>query len=157
MSPPSVKESPRHHNPFTRSSLSPSPASQSAFATAHGRRKSVAFAPPADYDRAGHTRNSSSPQLNTSTNATSAVRQRSNSSRSNNGISNTFAPQFIKSDELKRGAEQIHSLEGDNDFSGKKYVWLKDPEKAFARGLVLEEREDGMLQIQREDGSVCPI
>lgn len=66
----------------------------------------------------------------------------------------TFAPQFIKSEELRRGADQIQSMEGDNDFSGKRYVWLKDPEKAFVRGQVIEEREGGLLLVQCEDGSV---
>lgn len=45
-------------------------------------------------------------------------------------------------------------MEGENDFSGKRYVWLRDPEKAFIRGLVLEEREGGMLLVQCDDGSV---
>jgi myosin protein heavy chain len=45
-------------------------------------------------------------------------------------------------------------LEGDNDFSGKRYVWLKDVEKAFIRGEVLEERQDGNLLVQCDDGSV---
>jgi myosin protein heavy chain len=45
-------------------------------------------------------------------------------------------------------------LEGDNDFSGKRYVWLKDAEKAFIRGEVLEERQDGNLLVQCDDGSV---
>lgn len=157
MAPPSLNGSSRRQNPFTRSSLSPSPAPQSSLATAPGRPKSVAFTPPAGHDGPGHSRNSSFPQPSGTTNDPSAARQRSNSSRSNNTTSNTFAPQFIKSDELKRGAEQIRGLEGDNDFSGKKYVWLKDPEKAFVRGLVLEESEDGILQVQREDGSVRPM
>lgn len=49
-------------------------------------------------------------------------------------------------------------MEGDNDFSGKRYVWLKDPEKAFVRGQVIEECEGGVLLVQCEDGSVrtCP-
>lgn len=58
------------------------------------------------------------------------------------------------SEELRRGADQIRGLEGDNDFSGNKYVWLRDPEKAFVRGLVLEEREDGRLLVQPDDGEV---
>jgi myosin protein heavy chain len=45
-------------------------------------------------------------------------------------------------------------LEGDNDFSGNKYVWLRDPEKAFVRGLVLEELEGGQLLVQSDDGDV---
>lgn len=45
-------------------------------------------------------------------------------------------------------------MEGDNDFSGKRYVWLKDPEKAFVRGLVVEEREGAQLLVQCDDGTV---
>lgn len=81
-------------------------------------------------------------------------RQRSGSLRQNIHSSGTFAPQFIKSEELQRGASSIHNLEGDNDFSGKRYVWLKDDEKAFVRGEVIEERSDGNLLVQCDDGSV---
>jgi myosin protein heavy chain len=55
---------------------------------------------------------------------------------------------------MKRGADQIRGLEGDNDFSGKRYVWLKDPEKAFVRALVVEETGDGTLLLQCDDGAV---
>lgn len=68
--------------------------------------------------------------------------------------SGTFAPEFIKTEELRRGADQIRGLEGDNDFSGNKYVWLKDPDKAFVRGLVLEEQDDGRLLVQCDNGEV---
>lgn len=73
----------------------------------------------------------------------------------NGEASGTFAPQFIKSEELRRGADDIKGREGDNDFSGKRYVWLKDPEKAFIRAEVIEERDNGELLVQCEDGSVC--
>lgn len=55
---------------------------------------------------------------------------------------------------MRRSADQIRGLEGDNDFSGNKYVWLRDPEKAFVRGLVLEELEGGKLLVQSDDGEV---
>lgn len=56
---------------------------------------------------------------------------------------------------MRRSADQIRGLEGDNDFSGNKYVWLKDAEKAFVRGLVLEELEGGKLLVQSDhDGEV---
>lgn len=51
---------------------------------------------------------------------------------------------------MRRSADQIRGLEGDNDFSGNKYVWLKDAEKAFVRGLVLEELEGGKLLVQSD-------
>ena len=75
----------------------------------------------------------------------------------NNVSSGTFAPEFVKTEELRRGADQIRGQEGDNDFSGNKYVWLKDPEKAFIRGLVVEEQNDGALLVQSDDGDVIPI
>lgn len=99
----------------------------------------------------GHFRNSSASQLPSSALAPPGTRERSNSARNNVGIG-TFAPEFIKSEELRRGADQIRGLEGDNDFSGNKYVWLQDKEKAFVRGLVLEEKESGRLLVQSEDG-----
>jgi myosin protein heavy chain len=80
-------------------------------------------------------------------------RERSNSAK-NSPSSGTFAPSFIKSEELRRGADQIRGIEGDNDFSGNKYVWLRDNEKAFVRGLVLEELDGGRMLVQSDDGEV---
>jgi len=67
--------------------------------------------------------------------------------------SSTFAPQFIKSEELKRSEDRISSIEGENDFSGKRYVWVKDPEKAFVRGWVVEDLSDKRVLVQFETGS----
>lgn len=55
---------------------------------------------------------------------------------------------------MRRGADQIRGVEGDNDFSGNKYVWLRDTQKAFVRGLVLEELDDNRLLVQSDDGEV---
>lgn len=71
--------------------------------------------------------------------------------------SGTFAPEFIKTEDVRRGADQIRGQEGDNDFSGNKYVWLRDPEKAFVKGLVLEEQNGGRLLVQTDDGQVCQL
>ncbi|KJF60622.1 myosin type II heavy chain [Coccidioides immitis RS] len=153
MSSPSISVAQRRKNPFGRNSLSPSPAPRETAAMRSGRPKSVAFASPAQMHPAGHTRTSSFAPLNSSTFAGSLDRRRSNSVRNNTPASGTFAPEFIRSEELRRGADQIRGQEGDNDFSGKRYVWLKDREKAFIRGLVLEEMEDGLLIVQCDDGS----
>lgn len=67
--------------------------------------------------------------------------------------SSTFAPQFIKSEELKRSEDRISSIEGENDFSGKRYVWVKDPEKAFVRGWVVEDLPDERVLVQFETGA----
>lgn len=48
-----------------------------------------------------------------------------------------------------------HGIEGESsDFSGRRFVWVKDPEKAFIKGEVLDD-EDGMLTVRCDDGSVC--
>lgn len=69
-------------------------------------------------------------------------------------MSNTFAPSFIKTEELRRGKEVVEGIEGENDFSGKRYVWLKDPETAFVKGWIVEEKENNQILVQCDDGSV---
>jgi myosin protein heavy chain len=141
----------RRANPFNRNSASPSPGPQPA----PSRPQSAVFtSPTTPAETMGHTRNLSFSPLNSVAHIPSNSRQRSNSARNNLRSSGTFAPQFIKSEELQRGADQIRGIEGENDFSGKRYVWLRDPEKTFVRGLVVEERDSGYLLIQLEDGTV---
>lgn len=153
MAPISFNSSSRRQNPFARNSYSPSPIPQNPPAAGTARPKSVQFTSPPRYDKGiSHTRNSSFSPPIPAANGVSLVRRRS--TRNYSQSSNTFAPEFIKSEELKRGADQIRGLEGDNDFSGKRYVWLKDPEKAFVKGLVLQEGEDGTLLVQCDDGEV---
>ncbi|KAI5291769.1 hypothetical protein KEM54_000291 [Ascosphaera aggregata] len=78
----------------------------------------------------------------------------SKSNRQSTGTnSSTFAPKFIKDEEVRRAADTLQSQEGDNDFSGRRYVWLRDPEYAFIRGEVMEETEDGQLLVLCDDGS----
>ena len=45
-------------------------------------------------------------------------------------------------------------IEGENDFSGKRYVWLKDPKQAFVKGWVVEELDESTLRVQCDDGNV---
>lgn len=47
----------------------------------------------------------------------------------------------------------MRGIEGENDFSGNRYVWLRDPKTAFVRGLVVEELPGGKLRVQGDDGS----
>lgn len=54
-----------------------------------------------------------------------------------------------------RGYDAVKGIEGENDFSGKRYVWLKDPEEAFVKGWVIEEKTGGILLVQTDDGNVC--
>ena len=67
--------------------------------------------------------------------------------------SGTFAPTFIKTEEAQRDTERVRSIEGENDFSGKRYVWVKDPQVAFVRGWVSEELDTGHLIVQCDDGT----
>lgn len=71
--------------------------------------------------------------------------------------SNTFAPSFIKSDEMRQRPDVVDGIEGENDFSGKRYVWLKDPQTAFVRGWVVEDLGGNRILVQCDDGSVGEI
>lgn len=82
------------------------------------------------------------------------ARHRSNSTKASHQASNTFAPTFIKAEELQKDREKIGGIEGENDFSGKRYVWLRDFQVAFMRGWVVEEPGEGKLMVQCDDGSV---
>ncbi|KAJ5461688.1 Myosin type-2 heavy chain 2 [Penicillium daleae] len=145
MLPSQLNSSPKRANPFGRSTPSPAPHSQT-------RPKSAILSPSNGLESArGHLRNASVSPITPNRSPAAITRQRSNSARKD-ASSGTFAPSFIKSEELRRGADQVRGLEGDNDFSGNKYVWLRDAEKAFVRGLVLEELEGGRLLVQTDDG-----
>ena len=50
-------------------------------------------------------------------------------------------------------ADRVGGIEGENDLSGKRYVWLRDPEKAFVKGEVIDDLPGGMLKILCDDGS----
>ncbi|KAK3111603.1 class II myosin [Teratosphaeriaceae sp. CCFEE 6253] len=65
----------------------------------------------------------------------------------------TFAPQFIKEEGGDGAEERVRGIEGENDFSGKRYVWVRDTGVAFVRGWVVEELPDEMLKVQCDDGS----
>jgi myosin heavy chain 9/10/11/14 len=45
-------------------------------------------------------------------------------------------------------------FDGESDFSGKRYVWVKDPENTFVKGWVVEELAGDRLLVQCDDGSV---
>lgn len=65
----------------------------------------------------------------------------------------TFAQRFIKS-ELDGTSDRVGGIEGENDFSGKRYVWIKDASQAFVKGWVVEELSGDRLMVQCDDGSV---
>lgn len=56
---------------------------------------------------------------------------------------------------MKREHDAVKGIEGENDFSGKRYVWLKDPQSAFVKGWVVEEKDENRLLVQCDDGTVC--
>jgi myosin protein heavy chain len=84
-----------------------------------------------------------------------STRKRSNSYRSGSPATGTFAPTFIKSEEMQKPMPTINNIEGENDFSGKRYVWLRDAETTFVKGWVVEELDNGHLVVQCDDNSVC--
>jgi len=67
--------------------------------------------------------------------------------------SGTFAPTFIKADASQGGLVRVDRIEGENDFSGKKYVWVRNPEDNFVQGWIAEERGGNTFLVQCEDGS----
>lgn len=75
-------------------------------------------------------------------------------SKNNAAGSSTFAPSFIKTEDLRRSIDIVKGIEGENDFSGRRYVWLRDPQTAFVKGWVVEELEGNRLLVQCDDGSV---
>ena len=54
---------------------------------------------------------------------------------------------------MKRSEERISAIEGENDFSGKRYVWVRDTEKAFLRGWVVEDLPEDQILVQFDNGS----
>lgn len=143
----------RQSSVISRNTPSPSRGS-SSFA---GRPKSAVFSsPPGPLSPGSHGRTQSfSPLSGVSLTPLTINRQRSGSNRTNYQQNNTFAPQFIKIEEPQRTDGKMKGIEGENDFSGKRYVWLRDPEKAFVMGWVVEETGDSQLLVQCDDGSVC--
>lgn len=141
----------KRSNPFARSATSTSPATGSGT----GRPLSAAFSsPPATTKNPSpHGRTQSHSSLPTTLLPVSNSTSRTlHSSKSN--ASSTFAPSFIKTEDMRRGSETVVGIEGENDFSGKRYVWLKDPSLAFVRGWIVEELSNNQILVQCDDGSV---
>ncbi|RYC55098.1 hypothetical protein CHU98_g11111 [Xylaria longipes] len=147
------------NNPFARmGSSSPSPAPN-----APNRPKSALFSSQLPFSGAT-TPSSSSLHNRTHSHTTLAAvvpppmnghapRQQRADSKSNGPGSTTFAPSFIKTEDLRRSIDIVKGIEGENDFSGKRYVWLRDPHAAFVKGWVVEELGGGRLLVQCDDGS----
>ncbi|KAB5547229.1 hypothetical protein GE09DRAFT_204177 [Coniochaeta sp. 2T2.1] len=140
------------NNPFVRNS-SPSPGPE-----APGRPKSALFSPaksPLSTSTAPtHNRNQSFNSLGTVLAPTAANSSRHVRDPSRSGTpSATFAPSFIKTEEMRKPVDVVKGIEGENDFSGKRYVWLKDLQQAFVKGWVVEELGGNRILVQCDDGS----
>ncbi|KAL2432443.1 Myosin type-2 heavy chain 1 [Exophiala dermatitidis] len=143
----------RHHN-FNTSynsnmSVAASPISSAGFS------KSLLFASPTPTPSSRHERQQSYSPSTSLTSIPSHVRTHSLQRQAS--TSSTFAPKFIKSEELRRSEDKISAIEGENDFSGKRYVWVKDPEKAFVRGWIIQDLPDDMVLVQFESGAQVEV
>lgn len=139
----------KRNNPFLRAT-SPSAAA----GVPNGRPKSMVVSSPLSNPTSPtHTRSISSlaGALTSTVNTSSHTR-----SHSKNGInvSSTFAPAFINTDEMRKPTDVVKGIEGENDFSGKRYVWLKDPEVAFVKGWIVDDLPDNRILVQCDDGTV---
>jgi myosin heavy chain 9/10/11/14 len=146
----------RRQNPFTRAG-SPSPAP-----TSNGRPKSAMISSPSPLSSVStppsHSRTQSHASIATAlVSPASGSRHQRAYSREGTPSSSTFAPSFIKTDEMRRSADTVKGIEGENDFSGKRYVWLKDPQLAFVKGWIVEELGGNKVLVQCDDGSVSLI
>jgi myosin protein heavy chain len=123
------------NTPFARNTPT-SPLNESDSAMGHLRHRSLT-----------NLTNLTSPPLGRSDSA----RLRSNSNRNSTPVG-TFAPQFISEDD--GDAPRLGGIvEGENDFSGKRYVWLRDPVTAFVRGWVVEDLPGGRILVQCDNGT----
>ncbi|KAK3371877.1 P-loop containing nucleoside triphosphate hydrolase protein [Podospora didyma] len=140
------------NNPFARN------ASTSPTASGVPRPKSALFSSPTSPLSASaarpssHIRNQSHNSIATALAPPISLRP-SPGSRAGTPSSSTFAPSFIKTEDLQKHADTVKGIEGENDFSGKKYVWLKDPQTAFVKGWVVEELGGSRILVQCDDGS----
>ena len=155
----------QRRNPFARmgSSPTPSPGPSPGLtgSTGSGRPKSALFPSQAPLSNINtgpaQTRTQSSASINTAlqpTTTSNGPRHRRDSSRNATPNSATFAPSFIKTEDLRKSIDVVKGIEGENDFSGKRYVWLRDPQTAFVKGWVVEELGEGRILVQCDDGSV---
>jgi len=142
---------PRRNNPFARNG-SPSAGAGNT----NGRPKSTIISSPLSGSQSPpHNRNQSLSSLaGVMSPINNLTVRHSSNSKTGTPTSNTFAPSFIQSEDLKRGAEVVRGIEGENDFSGKRYVWLKDPQTAFVKGWIVEELGNNQILVQCDDGSV---
>lgn len=146
----------RRNNPFSRAA-SPASAPNSA-----GKPRSITASSPAPLPSAPSPTPHSRSQSNSSFGAPALAigggsRHFRNDSRNGTPTSATFAPSFIKVEEKAQRDESVDGIEGENDFSGKRYVWLKEPQAAFVKGWVVEELDGNRIRVQTDDGAVSHV
>lgn len=153
MSNPRLNGAHQRFSSFDRASKSPPPMTQAR----HDRSRSY-VGPSGDFPSrpATHSRNQSFSPMSTDTMTNRPELHRSGSVRTGTPMSATFAPQFIKSGDMERHVGTSGIMEGENDLSGKRYVWMRDSEKTFVRGWVVQEQDNSMLLVQCEDNTVYP-
>lgn len=144
-------------NPFSRAG-----STSTASPTGGSRPKSALFSSPSLVSASvtpplhGRAQSSNSVATMAVPPTTNAQRHFRTDSRSGTPTSSTFAPSFIKTEDMRRaGHDAVKGIEGENDFSGKRYVWLKDSQNAFVKGWVVEELGGNRILVQCDDGTVC--
>lgn len=148
----------QRRNPFTRGG-SPSTGPSGSGSGSVSRPKSAVFSTPSPLSSTtpppSHGRNRSVVALaaNLAPPNNAPPRHQRSDSKSSQPTSSTFAPSFIKAEDL-RSTDVVKGIEGENDFSGRRYVWLKDPQAAFVKGWVVEDLAGGRILVQCDDGSV---
>src|SRR5256714_10061440 len=140
----------QRNSPFSRNSLSspPSPSSMPPPSQHAGSGRPYSAGSATTF---GHNRHQSFSPHGSVPLMPSHARSLSTSNR--NTSSSTFAPQFIKSADGRDAEPKVKGIEGENDFSGKRYVWIKDSEKAFVRGWIVEDLGNGQVLVQQDDGT----
>lgn len=173
----------RRNNPFTRASPGPSPGPQTGSGVVRPKSTIFSSTPPvaASSTPSSHIRSysrdspayasasASTPIQPTAPLAPRAVlapspdlsiaprRHSRDTSKHGSVTSGTFAPAFIKTEDMRRSPDPVSGIEGENDFSGKRYVWLKDPQQAFVKGWIIEDLENNRIRVQYEDGKVSEL
>jgi myosin heavy chain 9/10/11/14 len=72
------------------------------------------------------------------------------------GSTGTFTPKFINTLEATRSSHSTDSARDLAEFSGKRWVWLKDEKLAFVKGWVTEDN-GSTLQVRCDNESVDRI
>ncbi|KAF2725375.1 hypothetical protein K431DRAFT_336339 [Polychaeton citri CBS 116435] len=156
-----AQEGPRWRNPATGSKLADTPSPGPP--PGHARSKSSMTQSPTTPTRTlSHARHQSVQSIESTAaglaRSDSQRRFRSGSVRASHAAGGTFSPQFIKIDSIDGAVGGVRGNDGELDASGKRYVWVKDPNTAFVKGFVLEHHDEGgalsgMLKVQCDDGS----